>query len=111
MATSTLGTFRADLYHRLDILQLRVPLLREHIEDIKIIAESVLPSLTPEGQGLKLTKGSLQALQSYDWPGNVRQLIKLLKRSLFLDVAIPNRKKVKEWGVSEALCMDVSPCG
>jgi DNA-binding NtrC family response regulator len=76
------GAFRADLFHRLDVLQVRVPPLREHIEDVDAIVEQVLPTLR---SGTKLEARAMQALRAYDWPGNVRQLIKVLKRSLYLD--------------------------
>jgi len=82
------GRFRADLYHRLDILQIRVPSLRQHIEDVGQIAQSLLPSLTPGEGKKKLAAKDLQLLQGYDWPGNVRQLIKVLKRATYLGMPL-----------------------
>ncbi len=82
------GGFRADLYHRLDTLLIRVPPLREHIDDVEAIARQILPSLVQEGQQAELSARDLAQLRSYDWPGNVRQLIKVLKRSLYLDISV-----------------------
>ncbi len=82
------GEFRADLYHRLCILQVRVPPLREHLEDVGTIVHELLPSLAPDRPEVTLSEASVAALQSYDWPGNVRQLIKVLKRYLYLDLSV-----------------------
>jgi DNA-binding NtrC family response regulator len=82
------GEFRADLYHRLDTLLVEVPPLREHIEDIGTIVRQLFPALSPDGRELKLSAEDLEALKDYDWPGNVRQLIKVLKRSLCLGLPV-----------------------
>jgi DNA-binding NtrC family response regulator len=78
------GTFRADLYHRLCVLEVRVPPLREHIEDVGLIVQKIMPTLGAGAGERKLTAEELGALRGYDWPGNVRQLIKVLKRALLL---------------------------
>ena len=83
------GLFRADLFHRLNALIVHVPPLREHIEDIRIIADQILPTLVDEGSGFTLSPRDLKALQSYDWPGNVRQLIKVLRRAISLRIRVP----------------------
>jgi DNA-binding NtrC family response regulator len=82
------GTFRADLYHRLDTLLIRVPPLHDHVEDVDAIARQLLPTLVPEGKQAKLSAKDVRDLRSYDWPGNVRQLIKVLKRSVYLGISI-----------------------
>jgi DNA-binding NtrC family response regulator len=78
------GAFRADLYHRLDVLQVRVPPLREHIEDVDAIVSQVLPTLQAGVAPRPLSAAEMENLRHYDWPGNVRQLIKVLKRALYL---------------------------
>ncbi|HPA03223.1 MAG TPA: sigma 54-interacting transcriptional regulator [Candidatus Hydrogenedentes bacterium] len=83
------GTFRADLYHRLSTLRLYVPPLRDRLEDIRSILEVHLASLAKEGYGRTLARNDYQALKDYDWPGNVRQLIKLVERAFYLDMSIP----------------------
>ncbi|NLW50721.1 MAG: sigma 54-interacting transcriptional regulator [Candidatus Brocadiaceae bacterium] len=81
------GTFRSDLYHRLDTFTIHVPALRDHVDDVEAIARAVLPSLLPEGRRLKLSAQDVEHLRGYDWPGNVRQLIKVLKRAACLGMS------------------------
>jgi DNA-binding NtrC family response regulator len=83
------GNFRVDLYHRMDTLHLSVPPLRQHPEDIAIIARDILKNLGGKDTGaISLSKKDLLLLQNYHWPGNVRQLIKVLKRAYCLDLSI-----------------------
>lgn len=82
------GTFRDDLYHRLDILRIRVPPLREHPEDIPEIAEHALGGLEGQSPGRRLTAADSGKLSAYGWPGNVRQLIKVLKRARHLEMPV-----------------------
>ena len=82
------GTFRADLYHRLSTLRLCVPPLRERLEDIRTILEERLELLRNEGYPRTLTRNDYAILRDYDWPGNVRQLIKLIERAFYLDMPI-----------------------
>jgi DNA-binding NtrC family response regulator len=72
------GGFRADLLHRLDTLLLYVPPLRERPDDLGVITDATLADM---GDGApRLTPADRRAMREYDWPGNVRQLIKLLQR-------------------------------
>ena len=77
------GKFRTDLYHRLCVVQLRVPPLREHREDIPLIAYAYRDR---NKMGGWLTSAQAEALQSYDFPGNVRELNNLLERAHVLGV-------------------------
>ncbi|MBO4345985.1 MAG: sigma-54-dependent Fis family transcriptional regulator [Victivallales bacterium] len=77
------GKFRADLYHRLCVVQLRVPPLREHKEDIALMAYSYRDR---NGMGGWLSSAQAEALQSYDFPGNVRELFNLLERAYVLGI-------------------------
>jgi DNA-binding NtrC family response regulator len=65
------GTFRRDLYHRLDQARLEVPPLRARIDDVEALAQFFLDKEAPQ---LRFTPGALQALRSHSWPGNVREL-------------------------------------
>jgi PAS domain S-box-containing protein len=70
------GRFREDLYYRLNVFPLRLPPLRERIEDIPLLAETFLKK---QAQKMKrnfdpLTSDSIRRLQAYDWPGNIREL-------------------------------------
>ena len=78
--------FREDLYHRLNVIQISVPSLKDRIEDIPLISKFFIDELS-EKQGLPKRKLSLKAvvhLQSRYWPGNIRQLRNVLERSLIL---------------------------
>jgi len=76
------GRFRADLFHRLDVVQLRVPPLRERREDIGALLDHYLAAAAAE-QGtapLRLADEARTRLMTYDWPGNVRELVNLCRR-------------------------------
>ncbi|MFW6189119.1 MAG: sigma 54-interacting transcriptional regulator [Planctomycetota bacterium] len=81
------GAFRADLYHRLDVLRIHVPPLRAHIRDVDDIVERLVPRMAEKADAPRdsLRERELEELRDYRWPGNVRQLIKVLKRALYLD--------------------------
>ncbi|WP_339080118.1 sigma-54 dependent transcriptional regulator [Pseudomonas sp. TMP9] len=78
--------FRQDLYYRLNVIELRVPALRERREDIALLADSMLKRLA-EGTGIsaaKLDEEALEKLKSYRFPGNVRELENMLERAYTL---------------------------
>jgi two-component system response regulator PilR (NtrC family) len=78
--------FRQDLYYRLNVIELRVPCLRERREDIPLLASSVLTRLA-QGSGLppaQLTPAALETLKGYRFPGNVRELENMLERAYTL---------------------------
>ncbi|MFG0722686.1 sigma-54-dependent transcriptional regulator [Pseudomonas sp. GLN_6] len=80
------GRFRQDLYYRLNVIELRVPALRERREDIALLADIMLKRLA-EGTGLsaaKLDDEALEKLKSYRFPGNVRELENMLERAYTL---------------------------
>jgi len=70
------GRFRADLLHRLDVVRLRLPPLRERRDDIAQLAETFLAAASHklDTPPKRLTAAALQALREHDWPGNVREL-------------------------------------
>jgi len=76
------GKFRGDLYQRLNVVQLRTPSLREHMEDLPIIANAWWRKF--HGNHV-LDAAQLEALQDYDYPGNVRELINILDRATALE--------------------------
>jgi len=78
--------FRQDLFYRLNVIELRMPALRERSEDIPQLAETLLAKLS-ESSGMpsaKLTAEALAALKAYAFPGNVRELENILERALAL---------------------------
>jgi len=77
------GTFREDLYYRLNVIPVRIPPLRERRADIPLLAQHFLDSFasnTPGRGRVTLTQDAQQALMSYAWPGNVRQLENIMER-------------------------------
>jgi two-component system response regulator PilR (NtrC family) len=76
------GTFRQDLYYRLNVIELRMPPLRERLEDIAPLVDSVLQRLFGGAPGL--SAGALKALQLYRFPRNVRELENILERATAL---------------------------
>jgi two-component system response regulator PilR (NtrC family) len=76
------GRFRQDLYYRLNVIELRLPPLRERLEDIGMLAAAILQRLAPQTGGGALSPAALDALQAYTFPGNVRELENILERAL-----------------------------
>ena len=69
------GRFREDLYYRIYVLGLRLPPLRERIDDIPLLFRSCIAEIAgKEARSVSLTAGALDALREYGWPGNIRQL-------------------------------------
>jgi transcriptional regulator with PAS, ATPase and Fis domain len=82
------GTFRLDLYHRMNVLSLDVPPLCERREDMKSIANAVIHQLGEKGHALKIGKADWQAIDAYGWPGNIRQFIDILKRAAYMQIPV-----------------------
>ncbi|MFN2308134.1 MAG: sigma 54-interacting transcriptional regulator, partial [Gammaproteobacteria bacterium] len=78
------GTFRQDLYYRLNVIELKVPPLRERGEDIARLAAHFLRELARSGQEIRLGDDAVDALNRYTFPGNVRELENILERALTL---------------------------
>jgi DNA-binding NtrC family response regulator len=72
------GRFREDLYYRINVLSLELPLLRARTGDIPLLIERFL------GEEWQVTSEAMRALERYVWPGNVRQLINVLERAKIL---------------------------
>lgn len=80
------GTFRSDLYYRLNVISLHLPPLRERAADIPLLAEHFLENLSARAGGRRFTlsEAALALLQRYDWPGNTRELENALERAAVL---------------------------
>ncbi len=76
------GNFREDLFYRLNVIPLRLPPLRERIEDIELIARAFLNRAGY--RKVTVAPASVQVLQSYPWPGNVRELCNVLERAAIM---------------------------
>jgi two-component system nitrogen regulation response regulator GlnG len=81
------GTFREDLFYRLNVVPLRLPPLRERAEDIPDLVRHFLSRAVKEGLPRKeLTREAVERLQSYRWPGNIRELENLLRRLVAIEI-------------------------
>jgi len=78
------GTFRQDLYYRLNVIELRMPSLREMPDDIPRLAGAILQRHSSTGKNIRLSREALDALRSYEFPGNVRELENVLERAMAL---------------------------
>ncbi len=80
------GTFREDLYFRLNVLHIPLPPLREHLSDLAMIAKSLIEQLNAKHQCrvTGLSKEAYDMLMAYSWPGNVRELRNVLERAVIL---------------------------
>ena len=80
------GEFRQDLYYRINVIEFEVPSLREHAEDIPVLAKYLLQKIADEWQTEtpKLDNETLKALKEYSFPGNVRELENILERAMTL---------------------------
>lgn len=78
----TRGTFREDLYYRLNVIPIDVPALRDRLDDIPILAETFLREMARDSHFDKKTMSehALEHLKAYHWPGNVRELKNLVER-------------------------------
>lgn len=75
------GRFRQDLFYRLNVIDIRIPPLRERRDDIPLLARHLLSQLAPD---LSLSPSAIDKLMAYDFPGNVRELGNILERSAAL---------------------------
>ena len=80
------GRFREDLYHRLNVISLHLPPLRERKEDIPLLTERFLDQFCRENNKPQrgFTNAAMKLLMDYDWPGNVRELENVVERSVVL---------------------------
>jgi two-component system, NtrC family, nitrogen regulation response regulator NtrX len=90
------GSFREDLYYRLNVIPFHIPPLRERNEDIPLLATHFLnEAATNHGKTLRqMTPEALQVLISYPWPGNVRELKNLMERVMILTTELEDGQKI-----------------
>ncbi|HWF10895.1 MAG TPA: sigma-54 dependent transcriptional regulator [Bryobacteraceae bacterium] len=115
------GTFREDLYYRLNVVPIEILPLRERKEDIPYLARHFVEKLAPESGGriAGITDAAVDKLMSYSWPGNVRELENVIERSIVmapgdkldaddirLDMNIRPRHAQGEIGLPEGMSLD-----
>jgi DNA-binding NtrC family response regulator len=95
------GTFREDLYYRLNIIELTIPSLRDRIEDMPALVSEILAAIALRRgtEGWQISPGAMQALSGFDWPGNIRQLQNVLERA----TAFTEHAKLEEHDVQHLL--------
>ena len=86
------GTFREDLYYRINPMTLNLPPLSERVEDIPLIVRDVLNRMG--GEGVRCTESAMNALMRYPWPGNIRELLSLMER---MAIVANHMAEVTDW--------------
>ncbi len=83
------GTFRQDLYYRLNVFPIEIPPLRERIDDVPVLVEQFIKKLNRFGTKAihDLDSEVMKALQSYLWPGNIRELENLIERAYIIETS------------------------
>ena len=78
------GTFRRDLFYRLNVVTLKVPALRERLEDLPLLVDHFLAGLSTDTP-LRISEQNLRELRAYTWPGNIRELRHLIEQAVLLN--------------------------
>ncbi len=108
------GTFREDLYYRLNVVPLNIPPLRERPEDVPFLAEHFVKKLAAANASPveSISEAAIQKLLTYHWPGNVRELENVIERSLVLssgttlepaDIRLDTAPRARERGAGDFL--------
>jgi two-component system response regulator PilR (NtrC family) len=81
-----IGSFREDLFYRINVIEMRVPALRERAEDIPELADQILRRMARrvDGEDVEITPEAMDKLRGYAFPGNVRELENILERAMTL---------------------------
>ncbi|WP_111669607.1 sigma-54-dependent transcriptional regulator [Algoriphagus litoralis] len=93
------GRFREDLYHRLSVILVQVPALKERKEDIPLLVDKFLDDIAQENGDAKkgITKEALQKLQEFPWTGNIRELRNVVERLVILGEPIISLEDIKKY--------------
>jgi formate hydrogenlyase transcriptional activator len=85
-ASVAAGTFRPDMFYRLNVFPIQVPALRERLDDIPLLVEHLVERYSKRvGKAFRAIKmNTIETLQAYDWPGNIRELQNVIERSVIL---------------------------
>ncbi|KRA48300.1 nitrogen regulation protein NR(I) [Devosia sp. Root635] len=98
------GLFREDLYYRLNVVPIRLPPLRERVDDVGDLAVHFLNAAQREGDPIKsISPEAIKLMQNYSWPGNVRELENLVRRlsALYADESISAEIVQNELNIAE----------
>jgi len=102
------GSFREDLYYRINVVQIVMPPLRDRIEDIPLLVEHFFQKFCDRDHaGETITSSALKLLMNYPFPGNIRELENIVERSLILDRTIISESSLPEQVRSvRTVCLD-----
>ena len=110
------GSFREELFYRLNVIPIHLPALRDRREDIPLLVQSFLEKLgtrmNPPRTSVVVSQEAMRVMMAYDWPGNIRQLENLIERALALS---PGRSQIDsgdlpaELNEGEALPITLAP--
>jgi formate hydrogenlyase transcriptional activator len=80
------GTFRQDLFYRLNVFPIQIPALRERVDDIPLLVEYLIDRYAQAARKKikNVNRGTMDLFQNYDWPGNVRELQNVIERAVIL---------------------------
>ncbi|MEI7768644.1 MAG: sigma-54 dependent transcriptional regulator [Chloroflexales bacterium] len=78
------GTFREDLYYRLNVVNIHMPPLRDRADDLPLLIDHFLRKHRVGGRSARLSESAMEQIRGYDWPGNVRQLENTIERAVVL---------------------------
>ena len=96
------GEFRSDLYYRLNVVTLHLPLLRERKEDLPLLIQMILSKISKKESlgAIEISREAMDHLLRYDWPGNVRELENVLERAInFTDAGEKIKAKICRSGL------------
>ena len=108
------GLFREDLYYRLNVVPIRLPPLRERIDDIADLVNHFLRAAQREGEPVKpISPDAIKLMQAYSWPGNVRELENLVRRlgALYADESISKEIVQAELNIADRQSMMPADAG
>jgi two-component system response regulator PilR (NtrC family) len=105
------GTFRQDLYYRLNVIELRMPALREMREDVVLLANAILKRQCAGREAPRLSAEAQMELARYDFPGNVRELENVLERALALSTGEDIQADDLQLAPRRAQTQDSEPSG
>ncbi len=103
------GSFRQDLYYRLDVMRVNIAPLRERREDIPLLAKHFLKQIAKDGAE-ELDPAAMAVLQQHDWPGNIRELFHILERAYMLGSGHISKELLLA-ELEEAVHRRPPPCG
>jgi two-component system response regulator PilR (NtrC family) len=100
------GSFREDLFYRLNVVQIVMPPLRERIEDIPLLIEYFCRKFkSSEQESATITPGGLKALMNHPFPGNIRELENCIERSLILDPDVISENSLPHLMIGKNFCL------